>query len=172
MSILRTSRFQSLSGTTYSTVLQTQVVTTTTELAYTNTNGEFFFGTITPFYSNSRILMICSFAWDGDNPNGYWSIRRSTDNGVSYTAVSGQDLPTSNNGIAGFIGNDERIGTAGDTKSTTFSISDSPGVTSAIRYQLWWNHIVQNGGTMWFNRAGTRSFDAGASTMILMEIAQ
>ena len=154
------------------TVLQTQVVSTTTELAYTNSNGEFFFGTITPFFSTSRILILCSWNWDSTNPNGYFSLRRSSDNGATYTVVPGQDIPSNNNGTAGFYGADERMGGQYDPKPVSFTFFDLPATTSALRYQLFWNHVVQNGGTTYLNRAELRTFDACVSTMTLMEIAQ
>lgn len=172
MSIIRTNKFQTVAGATMGTVLQTQVVTTTTELSYTNSNGEFFYGTITPFFATSKILTIVSWCWDSTNPNGHYSIRRSADNGVNYTVVPGQDTPTSTNGNTGFYSADERMGGLYDVKLVTFSILDSPSTTSSLRYQLYWNHVVQNGGTTYFNRPEGRGSDAAASTMILMEIAQ
>ena len=172
MSILRTNKFQTLSGTTMSNVIQTQMTSTITQLSYTNSNGEFFYGSITPFFNTSKIAILVYFGWDSTNPNGHFSIRRSADNGGSYIVVPGQDAPVNSNGNNGFYGADERMGGQYDIKPVMFCFQDSPGTTGALRYQLFWNHVGQNGGTCYFNQCQTQGNDPSVSTMILMEIAQ
>lgn len=144
-------------------VLQTVAANNTTRSTHTNTNTNVVSVTITPTSSTSKIFIHSNCWFMHDNGNGYFTILRNG-SAVGYAVKD----PV----------NDDRPG--GDTyasgtyydyeiEHSTINVLDSPGTTSAVTYTLRYQHVVQNGGTLYVNRG--RQDDVGAVTSIMaMEI--
>jgi hypothetical protein len=136
--------------------------------------------TITPTYSNSRILVMTNWASAHDNGNGWWTLTR----GGSYTPIGyerkhgvGDATPDTRSSQDATYDPTRGEGSSqnAETESYMLQYIDTPNTTSPVTYYLYYRHRPEdgyrNGGTTYFNRARTNSTTSYAvSSMILMEI--
>lgn len=142
-------------------IVKTQIDQSDSTLSYTNSDGDFFVGNnFTKTASANPLIISGSMCWGGDNPNGYWALQSSDDNGSTWSLRS--DL----------FERDE-ASTLQDLHTFTFSYEDTTNV-SARRYKVYWYHGAKNGGTMYRNRVYTQqswsSGGRGLCSMTIMEI--
>lgn len=115
---------------------------------------------ITPFSASSKILVMCSWFWAGDNPNGHWDLRRN-----------GSVLAGNNTGNQGMTGHEDAYPhNIYDAAAAHSFWLDSPNTTSSVEYRLQYAHTGRNGGTIYWNRGRTTN-RACVSTLTLMEIS-
>lgn len=117
---------------------------------------------ITPTYSNSKILLIATgvtgSAFTSNFGRGMW---KKSINGGSYTTV-GSEFFTGGN-FAATYGNRT-------IEKWSYTYFDSPATTSSITYQLFVR--VLDGNNMWWGRWGQDANWTEPTTITLMEIAQ
>ena len=147
-----------------------QVVSTTKTDTFTTTSTTFadvtgFSVAITPTATSSKILILCTMNWSGDNAAAaaYCKLLRgSTD--IFIGDAAGSRTRVSQAHIAS---NDDVSGT------TSLNFLDSPSSTSELTYKV--QMAVSASGTGTFNRGRTDTDNSqnsrGASTITVMEIA-
>ena len=117
---------------------------------------------ITPTYSNSKILLISTgvtgSAFTSNFGRGMW---KKSINGGNYTVV-GSEFFTGGN-FAATYGNRT-------IEKWSYTYFDSPATTNTITYQLFVR--VLDGNNMWWGRWGQDSNWTEPTTITLMEIAQ
>jgi len=154
----------------------------------TNSDSPLFSVSITPKFSTSKIYITSNFVWGSNNPNGGFALQRSINNGAFTNISKGSvSVVASEYGPARTIDGmfslyDEILNNGAypnnnwNTMTEVYSLLDSPNTTSNIVYRFYWYHLVQNGGTFYFNRqvsntGGLWTFNRGSSTITAMEIA-
>jgi len=147
-----------------------QVVSTTKTDTFTTTSTSFadvtgFSVAITPTATSSKILILCTMNWSGDNANAaaYCKLLRGStdifigDAAGSRTRVSQAHI-TADDNVSG---------------TTSLNFLDSPSSTSEQTYKV--QMAVSASGTGTFNRGRTDSDNSqhsrGASTITAMEIS-
>lgn len=170
-SIIRADRWQNSDGVAYNSVLQ--VVSTAKTDTFTTTSTTYgditgLTASITPKFSNSKILIIAQVTVSGKNNAGYGSFRLNGGNASTYVgASSGTTVQSVFGGL-----------TTGNLNSAVFSHSivylDSPATTSAVTYAV--QARSGTGDSLFVNRSDTEADGAknarGASSITVMEIAQ
>jgi len=147
-----------------------QVVSTTKTDTFTTTSTSFadvtgFSVAITPTATSSKILILCTMNWSGDNANAaaYCKLLRgSTDIFIGDAAGSRTRVSQAH------IAADDNV-----SGTTSLNFLDSPSSTSEQTYKV--QMAVSASGTGTFNRGRTDSDSSqhsrGASTITVMEIS-
>jgi hypothetical protein len=170
-SIIRADKWQNALGVAYNAVLQ--VVSTTKTDTFTTTSTTYgditgLTATITPKFSNSKILVLAQISVSGKNNLGVGAFRLNGGNSSTYVgAASG----TTVQGVFGGL-------TTPNLASVIFSQSivylDSPATTSATTYAV--QARSGTGDSLFVNRSDTEADGAknvrGASSITVIEIAQ
>lgn len=125
------------------TVIQQRTTSSTSVLSWTNASGAFFTDYNYVKKNSANPLIISgSMCWSGNNPNGYWELQYSDNNGSTWTNISN------------LFEADEAPNHPSDLGHFGFSITDTANVPQR-RYRVYWWHIATNGGTMYRNRVYT-----------------
>jgi hypothetical protein len=172
-SILKFDQWQSTSGVTRSTVLQVREANNTTVTTTSSgAEGDIVTLTITPFFSNSKILLYGNYSAGiaSGSPNATMHFRRTIGGTTTYPGRF-----TDGNRIGGVVGAEIAGNTgAGESMSNLSGyFLDSPGTTSTITYAL---RFAVYDGALTIARVSSASDATWASrtfnTIIAMEIAQ
>ena len=140
-------------------VVQEVAAFTSSLASFINIDGQFISMTITPKSISSRIKFATYIQWGAANAGlgGGFSIRRSLDNGATWTAVS----KGSYKGI--FCDLNQGAGDPGNTFIMVHFGYDTPNTLSEVTYQVWWNQLNKAVATTTINR--NRAFDITVYTV-------
>jgi hypothetical protein len=172
-SIARFDQWQNSAGTTRSTILQVREASNTTIISTSsNAEGDIVTVSITPFFSNSKILLYGNYSAgiNSGSPNATMHFGRTISGSTTYPGRF-----TDSSRIGGVVGAEIAGNTgAGESMSNLSGyFLDSPATTSAITYSL--RYAVYD-GSLTVGRVSSTSDATWASrtrnTIIVMEIAQ
>lgn len=166
-SIIRADKWQNSNGVAYNSVLQ--VVSTTKTDTFTTTSSSYVDVTglsvsITPRFSNSKILVISSVQGGGQSgiSLGYFQLVRDS-SAIAIGDASGTKIRASSYVLS--PGNNEGL------MSSTITFLDSPNTTASVTYKI----QARGGSWVGVNRTNADNADSmarTASSITVMEIAQ
>jgi len=181
MSIVRANQWQNINGTIFNSVLQVKHLTYTTVFSTSLSNTlripiTGFFVDITPFYSNSRILILASIAMGFSNtPEWSWFVDRTVSGSTTQIGTAAYD----GNKMNGYHGGPRDGGAQAwerELESFSHTLYDNPNTTSSCRYQVCLQDRWVNSPLKYINRTGEDSNNGyitrGSSSITVMEIAQ
>jgi hypothetical protein len=145
-------------------VLQVVQANNTTASTHTNTNTDCVAVTITPTSATSKIYIHANAYFHHDNGNGYFTITRN--NTIVGNAIK---HPVNDAAPDGNAYQDTTRNQQYEMETATMDVFDSPNSTSALTYRIRYNHVVQNGGTLFLNRGRLQS-GTGTTSIVVMEI--
>ena len=136
---------------------QLDVERSTSSTSYVDITG--FSVTITPSSTSSKVWVQGSILWGRSSNNTMWLKMLRGE-----TVINGQNFSTADTGT--FWGSGVDSGYY-QLRSAPFSFLDSPNTTSSVTYKI---QTRGDGGTIYFNRIGADTNQAGTSQINALEI--